>query len=356
MWRELVGAWWAAHRDAPVRVADLAKLCATGDLLEPVLGDGSGEVAARSPGPGPPARPQARLRRAPDRGRDRRAHQAPGIPAGQGREGGAVTAATAPGFAACRDHMPQRCRRANPLESGRLRHTRHVAAYLLPGPGPELFFREGRAERRNEEGGVSQFPARRCPICRNGEKAESNPADGLRHVLRHLCGMCGMSPAEMEELMRSHDDPRLDAWLGFRDFFTEHLLRHRLADTVPRRLRREHILAWRLGDHLDHVRLLSWLRPDRERRGAPQVTRVSVNHLALHPSAETLRCASRARAVRAARPSCTSSGRRSMPSSLSSRAGCPCSCAESSTRPRPVWRGEVRGSPRIDSRCIEWMA
>lgn len=89
--------------------------------------------------------------------------------------------------------------------------------------------------------------------------------------------------------MRYHDDPRLDAWLGFWDFFTEHLLRQRLADTVPRRLRREHILAWRLGDHIDHVRLLSWLRPDRQRRGAPRITRVSVNHLTFEPSQAVLR-------------------------------------------------------------------
>lgn len=99
---------------------------------------------------------------------------------------------------------------------------------------------------------------------------------------------CGISP-EMEELMRYHDDPRLDAWLGFWDHFTERLLRERLVEAVPRRLQREHILAWRLGDHLDHARLLSWLRPDRDRPRATRITRVSVNHLTFEPSAATLR-------------------------------------------------------------------
>ncbi|MDH5493786.1 MAG: hypothetical protein OEY14_17680, partial [Myxococcales bacterium] len=41
MWRELVVVWWATHQDEPVRVADLAKLCAAGDLMESVLGEGS---------------------------------------------------------------------------------------------------------------------------------------------------------------------------------------------------------------------------------------------------------------------------------------------------------------------------
>lgn len=41
MWRELVVVWWATHRDEPVRVADLAKLCAAGDLMESVLGESS---------------------------------------------------------------------------------------------------------------------------------------------------------------------------------------------------------------------------------------------------------------------------------------------------------------------------
>lgn len=41
MWREFIIAWWGAHQDAPVRVAELAKLCAAGDFMEPVLGEGS---------------------------------------------------------------------------------------------------------------------------------------------------------------------------------------------------------------------------------------------------------------------------------------------------------------------------
>lgn len=41
MWRTLVVVWWATHRDELVRVADLAKLCAAGDLMESVLGEGS---------------------------------------------------------------------------------------------------------------------------------------------------------------------------------------------------------------------------------------------------------------------------------------------------------------------------
>lgn len=41
MWREFIVAWWSAHQDAPVRVAELAKLCAAGDFMEPVLGEGS---------------------------------------------------------------------------------------------------------------------------------------------------------------------------------------------------------------------------------------------------------------------------------------------------------------------------
>lgn len=41
MWRELILVWWFTHKDAPIRVAELAKLCAAGDLMEPVLGEGS---------------------------------------------------------------------------------------------------------------------------------------------------------------------------------------------------------------------------------------------------------------------------------------------------------------------------
>jgi hypothetical protein len=41
LWRELVDAWWWTHQDRPVRVAELVDLCRTGDLLAPVLGDGT---------------------------------------------------------------------------------------------------------------------------------------------------------------------------------------------------------------------------------------------------------------------------------------------------------------------------
>lgn len=41
LWREFVGMWWAAHRDEPMRVADLAHLCRTADLMTAVLGDAS---------------------------------------------------------------------------------------------------------------------------------------------------------------------------------------------------------------------------------------------------------------------------------------------------------------------------
>lgn len=106
---------------------------------------------------------------------------------------------------------------------------------------------------------------------------------------RHVCGMSPNMPQMMEELMHYHDDPRLDAWLRFWDFFTERLLRGQLADTVPRLLHREHVLAWRHGDHLDHARLLSWSRPACDRPRAPWITRVSVNHVRFQPSAATLR-------------------------------------------------------------------
>ena len=41
MWREFILVWWSTHREAPVRVADLAQLCTAGNLMEPVLGEGS---------------------------------------------------------------------------------------------------------------------------------------------------------------------------------------------------------------------------------------------------------------------------------------------------------------------------
>ncbi len=80
-------------------------------------------------------------------------------------------------------------------------------------------------------------------------------------------------------------------WAAFFAHFGEHLHRQGLAEGVPtlRRLGREHILAWRLGDHLDHVRLLSWLRPDRERPRASWITRISLNHLTYEPSQAVLR-------------------------------------------------------------------
>ena len=41
MWRELVEAWWSEYQQKAVRVAELAKFCASNDLLASVLGDGS---------------------------------------------------------------------------------------------------------------------------------------------------------------------------------------------------------------------------------------------------------------------------------------------------------------------------
>lgn len=82
---------------------------------------------------------------------------------------------------------------------------------------------------------------------------------------------------------------RLEHWRAFFDHFGEHLHRQGLAEGAPTLLRSKAILAWRLGDHLDHVRLLSWLRPDRERRGTSWITRISVNHLTFEPSQAVLR-------------------------------------------------------------------
>lgn len=41
MWRTFVAAWWEEYADAPVRIADLVELCAKGELMAPVLGDGT---------------------------------------------------------------------------------------------------------------------------------------------------------------------------------------------------------------------------------------------------------------------------------------------------------------------------
>jgi hypothetical protein len=84
---------------------------------------------------------------------------------------------------------------------------------------------------------------------------------------------------------------RFEHWRAFFDHFGEHLHRHGLAESVPtlRRRSHEHVLLWRLGDHLDHVRLLSWLRPDRERPRGSWITRVSVNHLTFEPTPTVLR-------------------------------------------------------------------
>ena len=41
MWREFIAAWWEAHQDSRVRVSELVELCASGEFMSPVLGDGS---------------------------------------------------------------------------------------------------------------------------------------------------------------------------------------------------------------------------------------------------------------------------------------------------------------------------
>jgi hypothetical protein len=84
---------------------------------------------------------------------------------------------------------------------------------------------------------------------------------------------------------------RFEHWRAFFDHFDEHLHRQGLAEGVPtlRRRSHEHVLAWRLGDHLDHVRLLSWRRPDREHPRTAWITRISLNHLTYEPSQAVLR-------------------------------------------------------------------
>jgi hypothetical protein len=41
MWRDFVAAWWQAHRERPVRVSELVELCAAGEFMAPILGDGT---------------------------------------------------------------------------------------------------------------------------------------------------------------------------------------------------------------------------------------------------------------------------------------------------------------------------
>lgn len=82
---------------------------------------------------------------------------------------------------------------------------------------------------------------------------------------------------------------RLEMWRAFFDHFGEHLHRQELAEGAPTLLRSKAILLWRLGDHLNHVRLLSWLRPDRDRLRAAWITRISLNHLTFEPTPTVLR-------------------------------------------------------------------
>jgi len=41
MWSDFLAAWWDAYQDRPVRVAELVELCARGEFMARVLGDGS---------------------------------------------------------------------------------------------------------------------------------------------------------------------------------------------------------------------------------------------------------------------------------------------------------------------------
>lgn len=82
---------------------------------------------------------------------------------------------------------------------------------------------------------------------------------------------------------------RTRVWAAFIERIAARVRDARLADDPPRLLRQRHLLAWRHGDDLNHVRLLSWLRPHSGRPRAAWITRVSLNHLAFEPSAAVLR-------------------------------------------------------------------
>lgn len=82
---------------------------------------------------------------------------------------------------------------------------------------------------------------------------------------------------------------RPQMWRSFFDYFSEHLCRLDLADVVPRLLRHRHLQIWRNDKYLNHVRLLSWCKPDKARRKAPWVTRIAMNCMRYAPSDAVLR-------------------------------------------------------------------
>jgi hypothetical protein len=41
MWRDFIAAWWETHGEKPVRAAELVELCNKGELISPVIGDGT---------------------------------------------------------------------------------------------------------------------------------------------------------------------------------------------------------------------------------------------------------------------------------------------------------------------------
>ena len=70
-------------------------------------------------------------------------------------------------------------------------------------------------------------------------------------------------------------------WARFFEVLGEHLQREGLADRPPLIAdRRRRVLAWRRGERLERVELVSWSRPDAGRTRAPSITRIAGNHFA----------------------------------------------------------------------------
>lgn len=79
-------------------------------------------------------------------------------------------------------------------------------------------------------------------------------------------------------------------WARFFEMLGEHLQLAGLADRPPLIAdRRRRVLAWRRGERLERVELVSWSRPDAGRMRAPSITRIAGNHFAFDVSQALVR-------------------------------------------------------------------